>query len=176
MQVMVDAIDVTIHSGHPFADAIREPERQFRGRLGGRVSLWTTGSDAARAGLTITSLLAVGGEPWRLVAALDPDTEFADALAEQGRAVVTLLDAPQLRLAEAFGGGPAPGGPFKIGDWTQTPWGPRPADAGDWVGVEVESQLELGWSLLTTARIVHVEISDADARPLQHYRGRFDLG
>lgn len=173
---MVDAIDVTIHSDHPFADAARDPARQFRGRLGGRVSLWTTGSGAARTGLTITSLLAVGGEPWRLVAALDPDAEFTDALAGEQRAVVTLLDADQLRLAEAFGGGPAPGGPFKIGDWTQTPWGPAPSDASAWAGVELESQQAVGWSLLTTVRIAQIVIQDAEDAPLRHFRGRFELG
>ncbi len=165
---------MTIHSGHPFA--VDEPDvaRQFRGRLGGRVSLWTTGQGSARLGLTVTSLLAVGGEPWRLVAALDPDAEFTEALTEQGRGVVVLLGADQFALAEAFGGGPAPGGPFRIGDWTDTDWGPRPAGGGTWAGVEVESQVEVGWSLLTTVRIRHAEVGDEE--PLLHYRGRYDLG
>ena len=66
-------VAVTIHSSHPFANPTREPGRRFRGRLGGRVSLWTAGAGAGRAGLTVTSLLAVGGDPWRLVAAPDPD-------------------------------------------------------------------------------------------------------
>mgnify|MGYP000899722455 FL=1 len=92
-------VAVTIHSSHPFADPTREPGRRFRGRLGGRVSLWTAGAGAGRAGLTVTSLLAVGGDPWRLVAALDPDAELTDELASIGRAVVTLLTSGQLRLA-----------------------------------------------------------------------------
>lgn len=165
---------MTIHSEHPFAVPNPDLARMFRGRLGGRVSLWTTGSGSSRRGLTVTSLLAVAGEPWRLVAALDPDDEFTDALIAQGRGVVVLLNADQLGLAEAFGGGPAPGGPFRIGEWTDTDWGPRPASAGSWAAVELESQVEVGWSLLTTARIVHVEV--ADDQPLLHYRGRYGLG
>jgi flavin reductase (DIM6/NTAB) family NADH-FMN oxidoreductase RutF len=172
---MVDAGCVTIHSSHPFADAFREPARQFRGRLGGRVSLWTTGAGASRVGLSVTSLLAVGGEPWRLVAALDPDAEFTDALLASGRAVVSLLDAGHLQLAEAFGGGPAPGGPFRIGQWTQTAWGPRPADASAWAGVELETHHEVGWSVLSTVRIAQIEIIDGGEPPLTHYRGRYRL-
>ena len=34
---------MTIHSGHPFADPEPDPVRRLRGRLGGAVTLWTTG-------------------------------------------------------------------------------------------------------------------------------------
>lgn len=166
---------MTIHSTHPFADASPDPGRRFRGRLAGRVSIWTAGKGLGRAGLAVTSLLAVGGEPWRLVAALDPDAELTDALLETGRAAVTLLDASQQRLAEAFGGGPAPGGPFQIGDWLDTDWGPRPADATAWAGVELESSELVGWSLLVTCRIAQIELAD-DETPLTNYRGRYRAG
>lgn len=163
---------MTIHSRHPFADLSPDPGRQFRGRLGGRVSLWTAGEGRNRVGLTVTSLLAVGGTPWRLVAALDPDAEFTDALVEGGRAVVTLLQAGHLKLAEAFGGGPAPGGPFVIGEWLDTQWGPRTADAGTWAGVVFEDARVVGWSLLATCALAHVEIAPDDL-PLAHHRGRY---
>lgn len=163
---------MTIHSDHPFADAVRDPGRQFRGRLGGRVSLWTSGLGASREGLTVTSLLAVGGTPWRLLAALDPDHEFSDEFQRSGRAVVTLLDQTGMRLAEAFGGGPAPGGPFRIGDWTQTEWGPRPAEMTTWAGVELESSVPVGWSLLVTCRLVQIEIGP-ETTELRHSRGRY---
>lgn len=166
---------MTIHSGHPFADATPDLGRRFRGRLGGRVSLWTAGEGGGRVGLTVTSLLAVGGTPWRLVAALDPDAEFTDALVAGGRAVVTLLQADQMRLAEAFGGGPAPGGPFRIADWTQTAWGPRPLDARAWAGVDLETATPVGWSLLVTCALVHIEVFEDD-EPLMHQRGRYEFG
>ncbi len=166
---------MTIHSSHPFAVTQPDAGRQFRGRLGGRVSLWTTGQGAGRVGLTVTSLLVVGGEPWRLVAALDPDAEFTDALVASGPAVVTLLQAEQLGLAEAFGGGPAPGGPFRIGQWLDTAWGPRPEGGFTWAGVSLESASPLGWSLLVTCALEHVEIAATD-RPLRHERGRYLLG
>lgn len=162
-----------MHSSHPFADANREPGRQFRGRLGGRVSLWTTGAGPSRVGLTVTSMLTVGGQPWRLVAALDPDAEFTDELISSGRAVVSLLVAGQAQLAEAFGGGPAPGGAFRIGGWLDTPWGPRPLGSGSWAGVELESQQPLGWSLLVTCRLAQIAVPDDETEPLLHYRGRY---
>ncbi len=163
---------MTIHSSHPFADAVRDPGRAFRGRLGGRVSLWTSGIGAGRAGLTVTSLLAVGGEPWRLVAALDPDADFTDALLASGRAVVSLLTPAHRQLAEAFAGGPAPGGPFKIGEWVDTEWGPRPADVTTWSGVRITDQRAEGWSLLVTCELDRIELG-ADDAALLHYRGEY---
>lgn len=163
---------MTIHTSHPFADAVRDPGRQFRGRLGGRVTLWTAGSGREKAGLTVTSLLGVGGEPWRLVAALDPDADLTDALLETGHAAVTLLGPGHRALADAFAGGPAPGGPFRIGDWLDTDWGPRPADATAWAGVQLESTQELGWSLLATCLLAHIELADHDPA-LLHHRGDY---
>ena len=46
---------MTIHSSHPFADGERDEVRRLRGRLGGAVTLWTTGEGRSRAGLTVTS-------------------------------------------------------------------------------------------------------------------------
>ena len=39
---------MTIHREHPFADA-DDPLRRFRGRLGGVVTLWTSGGSGPRA-------------------------------------------------------------------------------------------------------------------------------
>ena len=49
-------------TANPFAGA-DDPVRRFRGRLGGAVSLWTTGEGAARTGLTVSSLMVANGEP-----------------------------------------------------------------------------------------------------------------
>ena len=162
---------MTIHTSHPFAEAFNEPERRFRGRLAARVSLWTAGADADRAGLTVSSQLVAMGEPWRIVAVLNPDSDLAEQLQETGSAAISLLSPEQRGLSDAFAGGPAPGGPFRLTDWEQTQWGPVPVGQPTWAGVELEEAKELGWQLLVTCKIAHVIISDAD-EPLVNHRGR----
>ncbi|WP_121252510.1 flavin reductase family protein [Nocardioides ferulae] len=165
---------MTIHSGHPFADPTPDPVRRFRGRLGGSVTLWTAGDDDRRAGLTVTSMMVANGEPARLLALVDPDSDLADELARTGRAVVSLLAWPHRDLADAFAGvAPAPGGPFRQTEFVDTTWGPRLADAATWAGVAVESTATVGWSNLVTCVVEQVTIGDDDAPPLTHRRGRY---
>jgi flavin reductase (DIM6/NTAB) family NADH-FMN oxidoreductase RutF len=172
---------VTIHSGHPFADpeGERDPVRRLRGRVGGVVSLWTTGEGAGRAGLTVSSYVVVAGEPARIVGLVDPDSDLADALADAGdagmpaRCVVQLLQWQHRDLADAFAGvAPAPGGPFRMAAWDDTTHGPRLASATTWALASVESSLEVGWSLQVTATLDHVEVGD-EPDPLGHRRGRY---
>lgn len=164
---------VTIHSEHPFLDPEPDPVRRLRGRLGGAVTLWTAGEGDGRAGLTVTSVMLASGEPARLLALLDPDSDLAERLTETGRAVVQLLSWPDRDLAEAFAGtAPAPGGRFRQAEFEQTAWGPRLASAVTWAGVRLESAAEVGWSSLVTCVIDEVGIGPDDA-PLLHRRGRY---
>jgi flavin reductase (DIM6/NTAB) family NADH-FMN oxidoreductase RutF len=164
---------VTIHETHPFADPDPDPARRLRGRLGGTVTLWTAGSGAGRAGLTLTSVLVVLGEPARLLGLVDPDSDLADAVGETGRAVVHLLAWADRDLAEGFAGtAPAPGGVFRQATFADTEWGPRLEHAGTWAGVRVEAATELGWSRLLTCVVEHLEIGE-ETDPLLHRRGRF---
>jgi flavin reductase (DIM6/NTAB) family NADH-FMN oxidoreductase RutF len=164
---------VTIHDSHPFADPDPDPARRFRGRLGGTATLWTAGSDADRAGLTLTSVLVVLGEPARVLGLVDPDSDLADAVAATGRAVVQLLTWPDRDLAEGFAGtAPAPGGVFRQADFVDTEWGPRLAHLTTWAGVRLEETSEVGWSRLLTCVVEHLEVG-ADTDPLLHRRGRW---
>jgi flavin reductase (DIM6/NTAB) family NADH-FMN oxidoreductase RutF len=164
---------VTIHDTHPFADPHPDPARRLRGRLGGAVSLWTAGDDSARAGLTVSSLLMAGGEPARLLALVDPDSDLADVIERTGRAVVSLLSWPHRDLAEAFAGQtPAPGGPFRTATFEDTPYGPALVGATSRASVSVESSVEVGWSLLLTCTIDDLVVADDEA-PLLHRRGRY---
>ena len=161
---------MTIHSEHPF----RQPSddvRRLRGRLGGAVTLWTSG--APPAGLTVSSVMVANGPSAHVVGLLDPDSDLTDALLETGRAVVQLLSWRHRDLSEMFAGtAPAPGGRFAQAEFTETPWGLRLADATAWAGVALEDHRELGWSLLATCRIDRLEIGDDD-EPLIHRRGRY---
>ena len=163
---------MTIHSEHPFLDPDADPVRRLRGRLGGTVTLWTSG-DEPRAGLTVSSVMVAGGEPGRLVGLLDPDSDLRDVLGETGRGVVHLLEWEHRDLAEAFAGQfPSPGGPFRMGEWEQTDFGPRLVSTGSWATVELESAETLGWSDLVVTRIVEVVLAE-DGEPLEHRRGRY---
>lgn len=164
---------VTIHSSHPFADPEPDPVRRFRGRLGGAVTLWTSGPETGRAGLTVTSLMVAHGEPARLLALVDPDSDLAATLAETGRCVVHLLEWPHRGLADGFAGvAPAPGGVFRQAEFAQTPWGPRLVDAGSWVYATLESTTDVGWSSLLTCVVDEVSIGE-ERDPLGHRRGRY---
>jgi flavin reductase (DIM6/NTAB) family NADH-FMN oxidoreductase RutF len=172
---------MTIHSEHPFADpdGERDPVRRLRGRVGGVVSLWTTGHGAGRAGLTVSSYVVAAGEPARIVGLLDPDSDLADALADAedaggpARCVVQLLQWPHRDLADAFAGvAPAPGGAFRMAEWEETTHGPRLATATTWALATVESSVEVGWSLQVTAVVDEVEVGD-EPDPLGHRRGRY---
>jgi flavin reductase (DIM6/NTAB) family NADH-FMN oxidoreductase RutF len=166
---------VTIHSSNPFA-ADPDPVRRFRGRLGGAVSLWTAGADATRAGLTVSSVMVANGSPGRVLGLLDPDSTLREVLEDSGLAVVQLLEWGDRELADAFGGtAPAPGGPFRQGSWDQTTHGPALADRSRAL-VRLESLVEVGWSVLATAAIEEIVMTE-DRRPLGHRRGRYrDLG
>ncbi|MBL0747486.1 flavin reductase family protein [Nocardioides baculatus] len=166
---------MTIHSTHPFADpeGDRDPVRRLRGRVGGTVSLWTAGGPDDRAGLTVSSWLVAGGEPGRVLALLDPDADLTDVLLETGRGVLQLLTWDDRGLADAFAGtAPAPGGPWRMAEWDDTAHGPRLAHAATWAGLEVETDVEAGWSRLVTCLLREVVVGD-DTDPLVHRRGRY---
>ncbi len=163
---------MTIHDRHPFADPEPDPVRRFRGRVGGTVSLWTSGAERTAAGLTVTSLVVAAGEEARILALLDPDADLTGRLLETGRGVVQLLGWDDRDLAEMFAGtAPAPGGAFRQAAFEQTRWGPRLTSAATWAGVRLEAEQSVGWSTLVTTVVEQVEVGDDE--PLQHRRGRY---
>lgn len=166
---------MTIHSDHPFADpqGTRDAARRLRGRLSARVGLWTTGDGRDRAGLTVSSMLVVGGEPPLAVGMLDPDSALGEALDVGDRVVVHLLEWEHRDLAEQFAGlMPAPGGPFAAAAWEQTPAGPRLASASTWATGTVTDVRLLGWSLEVVCELDEVVLGPDD-EPLVHRRGRY---
>lgn len=167
---------MTIHSEHPFLEPQdqRDPVRRLRGRLGGVVTLWTAGEGAARAGLTVSSLMVANGDEPLLLALVDPESDLLARLRETGTVVVQVLGWPDRDLADAFAGtAPAPGGPFRMADFVETAWGPRLAHAGTWAGARLLEEAPVGWSVLVTCAVDDVVIGDA-APPLVHRRGRYE--
>ncbi|WP_240762510.1 flavin reductase family protein [Micromonospora sp. HM134] len=161
-----------IHHTDPFAvpTGQRSPARRLRGRLAAPVTLWTA---PGPAGLTVSSTLVAEGEPDRLLGLIDPEADLWTAIEDAGRFAVAPLGPSHRQLADRFAGlFPSPGGLFATDAWTDTPYGPVPADAGSWAGCRLDTAREYGWALLVEATIETVEIV-ADTPPLLHHRGRY---
>lgn len=165
---------MTIHSDHPFMppEGDRDPLRRFRGRLPAPVTVWATGEGRDRRGFTVSSMFIADGDPGMLAGLIDEDSEFAEALDEVF--TVSILSIEHVTMAEAFAGiGPAPGGPFTLGTWQQTAWGPALEAGGGWLGARLipGEPRHLGWGLLIEASIEHLEIGSLTA--MAHLRGTY---
>jgi flavin reductase (DIM6/NTAB) family NADH-FMN oxidoreductase RutF len=167
-----------IHTTDPFAtpERDRSPVRRLRGGLPAAVTLWTaTDPGGGPAGLTVSSTLVADGEPGRLLGLVDAESELWAAIEASGRFAVTPLGPAQRQLADRFAGLlPAPGGPFRSGDWRETPYGAVPAESSRWAGCRLDAAREYGWALLVEATIEHIALGeDRPAAPLVHFRGRY---
>ena len=148
---------MTIHTEHPFMDPAADPVRRLRGRLGGAVTLWTSGDPAAggtRAGLTVSSVMVAGGEPGRAARPGRPGLLAARRARgdRPGRRTPPAVGAPRPRRGRSPARCRRPGGLFTTGEWEQTDYGPRLVTALTWATVEAESFESVGWSDLVIAR------------------------
>ena len=170
---------MTIHGSHPFEPPREDRDglRRFRGRLATGVTLWTAGDGPApgeRAGLTVSSVMVAAGEPARVLALLDPDSDLLETLRRTGRASVAALGWEHRQLAEMFAGtAPAPGGAFAHATFEDTPWGPALVEAPARLGVRLESEREVGWSVEVTCVVEDAVVAESGEDPLLHHRGRW---
>ncbi|HUF15041.1 MAG TPA: flavin reductase, partial [Acidimicrobiia bacterium] len=67
---------MTIHNEHPFTPGPeeRDPVRRLRGRLAAPVTIVTSGAGDHRAGLTVSSLFVVEGNPGVVHAIVTPNS------------------------------------------------------------------------------------------------------
>ncbi len=143
------------------------------------VSVWAAADSTTRAGWTISSFLVADGEPAEVLGILDEDSALADLLAAGGTRTFTvnLLGEQHRQLADAFAGvAPAPGGPFTVGRWNDSEWGPVLSDATAWLGARLLATPDhAGWGLLVRGTVGYVEIADdpSPAEPLAYLRGRY---
>ncbi|SHI45719.1 NADH-FMN oxidoreductase RutF, flavin reductase (DIM6/NTAB) family [Tessaracoccus bendigoensis DSM 12906] len=168
---------MTIHSSHPFLPPPedRDPVRRLRGRLPAPVSVWTSSNGPIRGGWTISSMLVADGDPGELVALVNEDADWWDLFRKTRLACVNVLASRQSRVSEVFARvAPSPGGPFRTGEWVDSAYGPRLADAAAWVGVRlVDADPEhSGWGLLVRARIESVDLAEGRIA-LQHLGGHY---
>lgn len=163
---------MTIHSSDPFAtpEEQRSPVRRLRARLPAPVTVWTA---PGPAGLTVSSLLVVDGQPGLLLGLVDQESDFWSAARAAGVFAVTPLGADGRQLADRFAGLlPAPGGLFAQEPWRDTDFGPVPEQATNWAGCRLLDATECGWSVLVRGEIAHIEAGTAED-PLLYFRGRY---
>lgn len=181
---------MTIHASNPFAtpDDQRSPVRRLRGRLPSPVTLWTAGAGNDRAGLTVSSVLIVDGDPGRVIGVVGDESELWTRMQATGRFAMIQLAPEDRQVADRFAGMlPAPGGPFRVGSWRQTEFGPvpdgSPADDPDdggggaggsrtWAGCRLGGSREVGWGLLVEASIEQITFAPA-TDVLSHIGGRY---
>ena len=145
----------------------------MRGRLAAPVTLWTAGAERERAGLTVSSLLVVDGEPGRLLGIVDEESDLWPVLESTGRFAVAVLDPDERQIADRFAGLlPAPGGPFAVGDWRPTDFGPVPAGERTWVGCRLDGSRPYGWGRLVEATVETVTIGPTTTA-LVHLSGTY---
>lgn len=162
---------MSIHGDHPFLppESERDPVRRLRGRLTSPVTLWTAGS----AGLPVTSMLVADGSPSLVIGLVDEDSLLWSALSSSSVFAVSVLSWSHRQLADAFAGTlPAPGGPFRMGSWVSTSWGPVPSSVETWAGCRLLDSRPSGWAVEVRGTIEHVSVG-AEPSPLLHRRGRY---
>jgi len=165
---------VTIHSDHPFVPPPHErnPIRRLRGRLPAPVTLWTALGSEGPAAWTVSSLMVVDGEPPEAAGLLKESTDLLDSALESGRVAVSLLQTEHRLLADAAAEiAPAPGGIWRLTDFTQTDFGPVVTGC-TWFGLRITGEPSpIGWNVLVRGVINHVELAEGDT--LGVLRGRY---
>jgi flavin reductase (DIM6/NTAB) family NADH-FMN oxidoreductase RutF len=171
----MDEPQARIHREHPFVtpSEAREPVRRLRGRLVAPVTIWTSGAPGDYAGLTVSSIFVVEGNPSSIIGLVAPLTDLWDALEKTGTFVVHLLPATEKVLADRFAGlRPSPGGVFTDLDLDQTEWGPVLAGIPDRIFCRVSGWTEPGYQRLVSGSIERIDLGDLDD-PLVYFRGRY---
>ncbi len=153
---------------------LRDGLRRLRGRLAAPVTVWTTtGPHDGPVGLTVSSIVAVEGEPPTVVGLVGPLSDFWTALQQSKHFVVHVLGGGDTRLADLFAGR-LPGDPFDDVVFEETPWGPALGGVGGRAYCRLIGFVEVGYSLLVRGEL---QRSDPDESlpggPLVHYRGGY---
>ncbi|MFO7548336.1 MAG: flavin reductase family protein [Acidimicrobiia bacterium] len=164
-----------IHPEHPFlpAEGDRDLVRRFRGRLASPVTIVTAGTGAGRAGLTVSSLFVVEGEPALIYAQVGLLTDLWEAVGATGRFVVHVCANRQQPPADVFAGlRPSPGGMFAGVEHRDTEWGPALAGLPDRAFCRLRQADEVGYSGVVVGEVERIEVSDL-TDPLVHFRGGY---
>jgi 3-hydroxy-9,10-secoandrosta-1,3,5(10)-triene-9,17-dione monooxygenase reductase component len=166
---------IRVGGQHPFATPPerRSPARRFRGRLLAPVTVWTAGSPAGGAGLTVSSVLVADGQPARLLGLVDPTSAFWEAAEAAGAFVVHVLAVGDRALAERFAEvRPPVRGAFERLEVAASPWGPLLGGRRPWAGCRLAGSTPVGYDVLAEGVVERLELPDLDD-PLGWLHGRF---
>ena len=136
------------------------------------MTVFTSGQNDEKAGLTISSLVIAEGEPAVLLAVVDPLSRLQEQAIETGRLVVHVLGADEARIAGLFAGN-YPGDPFEATEYEESEYGPVLVGDRSVVRCRYLSSEPLGFQGLLRAEIRSIELADDRHDPLVWYRGRY---
>ena len=163
-----------IHDNHPFAtpEDLRDPVRQFRGRLAAPVTVITSGGPGAWAGLTVSSIVVAEGTPSLVYFLCGTINDVWDRILDTGRFVVHVLEDEHRELSEVFAGyRPQPGGMFASLDVADGTHGPVIESIGTRADVSYRSHQGDELALVEGA-VDAVTLHDL-TDPLQWFRGSY---
>ncbi len=166
-----------IHDEHPFRTPreLRDPVRQLRGRLAAPVTILTAGTQSARTGLTVSSLVVAEGDPALVYCLLGSPTDLLDVVEETGRFVVHVCGRHHREVADVFAGlRPSPGGLFAGRTVTETAHGPVLEGFGSYALCSLDSVREESFSVLVAAQIDDI-VLDELTEPLLYFRGAYRI-
>ena len=167
-----------IHDEHPFAtpSSLRDPIRQFRGRLAAPVTVVTAGGPESRTGLTVSSLLVAEGDPGHVHFLAGTATDLWDTIGETGAFIVHILERGFRNVSDRFAGiRPSPGGLFADIEVTDTPYGPEITRLGTRAYCRYDGSREESFHALVHGRIEKVTLHDLK-EPLRYFRGEYFTG
>ena len=154
--------------------AQRDPSRRLRGRLAAPVTIWTAGTTAEDAGLTVSSLMVAEGVPAHVIGLLSDTTELYEALTRTGRFVVHVLETGHAHLADRFARlTPFPGGLYEGLDVAESEHGPVLGAVSTLAHCAVGDVRTVGYSEVVSGPIERVTVDERTVDPLVYFHGRY---
>jgi flavin reductase (DIM6/NTAB) family NADH-FMN oxidoreductase RutF len=151
----------------------RDPARRLRGRLVAPVTIWTAGRPPGGAGLTVSSVLVVEGQPAHLLGLIDPTSALWEAVQDSGAFVVHVLAVGDRALAERFSEVRPPiRGPFEGLEVAASPSGPVLAGRRPRAACRLVGSTPVGYGELVDGVVEELELPDLDD-PLAYMHGRY---
>jgi 3-hydroxy-9,10-secoandrosta-1,3,5(10)-triene-9,17-dione monooxygenase reductase component len=164
-----------IHDDHPFATPADrwDPVRRFRGRLASPVTVVTSGTADARAGLTVSSVMVADGHPSYVHLLVGSNTDLWDAIQDTGSFIVHVLGVEHRQLSDRFAFvRPSPGGLFEGLEVVDTDFGPELPSVESRASCRYAGHFDDAYHALVHGIVEEVAVGDL-RHPLQWFRGGY---